>query len=175
MIKYHWPLLWLKEMSKDGLANQCFGQFGRILNSFKEADKLSRDYGTGDLLYPSEVHTIEAIGNNTGCNISDLARIMGITRGAVQKLSAKLDEKGYIHRFMSSEDNKRIFLELTEKGRSACDGHHDFHRKMYDEIFRLLNMFNKEELEKTITVFEAMEKNFNTYIAQEENNEDRNL
>jgi DNA-binding MarR family transcriptional regulator len=161
--------------TKNELANQCFDQFGRILNSFKEADKLSRDYGTGDLLYPSEVHTIEAIGNNTGCNISDLARIMGITRGAVQKLSAKLNEKGYIRRFMSSKDNKRIFLEPTDKGRTANDGHHDFHRKMYDEIFRLLNRFNKAELEKAIAVFEAIEEHFNTYIAQEKNNEDCNL
>jgi DNA-binding MarR family transcriptional regulator len=161
--------------TKDGLVNQCFGQFVRILNTFKEAEKLSRDYGTGELLYPSEVHTIEAIGNNPGCNISDLARLMGITRGAVQKLSAKLGKKGYIHRFMSSKDNKRIYLELTDKGRASFDGHHDFHRKMYDEIFRLLNMFNKAELEKTITVFEAIEINFNTYIAREENNEDCNL
>jgi len=160
---------------KDELVNQCFGQFGRILNSFNAAEKLSRDFGTGDLLYPSEVHTIEAIGNNTGCNISDLARIIGITRGAVQKLSAKLDGKGYIHRFMSSADNKRIFLELTDKGRAANNGHQDFHRKMYDEIFGLLNMFNKAELEKAITVFEALEDNFNAYIAQEENNEDCNL
>ena len=161
--------------TKDGLVNQCFGQFGRILNSFNAAEKLSRDFGTGDLLYPSEVHTIEAIGNNAGCNISDLARIMGITRGAVQKLSAKLEGRGYIHRFMSAEDNKRIFLELTDRGRAANDGHQDFHGKMYVEIFRLLNMFNKAELEKVITVFEAIEENFNSYIAQEENNEDCDL
>lgn len=162
--------------TKDELARQCFAQFGRILNTYKETEKLSRDFGTGDPLYPSEIHTIEAIGNNSGSSISDLARIMGVTRAAVQKLSEKLEKRGYLHRFMSSDDNKRIYLELTEKGHIAHEGHHVFHKKMYDEIFTLLNMLNKTELEKTITIFEAIEQNFTSLlISKENNNENSNM
>ncbi len=152
------------DMEKDKLIYKCFDQFRRILNSFNEVEKRSMDFGTGDLLYPSEIHTLEAIGSSNEHSISDLARILGITRGAVQKLSVKLNKKGYLNRFMSSDDSKRIYLKLTEKGQKACIGHSRFHEEMNNRILSMLDMLNKTELEKTISVFEVIEKYFSDYL-----------
>jgi len=150
--------------TKEKIINRCFGQFSRIIYKSAELQKQSRDYGTGEKLYSSEIHAIEAIGNSPGSSISDLARTQGITRGAVQQLSAKLESRGYIKRIRSGKDRKRIFLELTEKGTLAHQGHHDFHKEMFSSILNHLGRFNKNELEKTIDIFSLIENNFDSYL-----------
>ena len=53
---------------------------------FEEIEKTPKDFGTGDLLYGSEIHTIVAIGKNPGSNMTEIAEIMDITKGGVQKI-----------------------------------------------------------------------------------------
>ncbi|WKY43689.1 MarR family transcriptional regulator [Eubacteriaceae bacterium ES2] len=153
-------------MSKEELVRDCFSQFQRILNSYGEIEKEARDFGTGDRLYPSEIHALEALNKNSGQSISELARTLGITRGAVQKLSVKLEEKGYLRRTASVIDSRTICLELTEQGQSAGHGHRTFHKKMMAEVMAAINLFDESELNKTINVFDVIEKYFDLQIKE---------
>jgi DNA-binding MarR family transcriptional regulator len=48
-----------------------------------------------------------------------LADAMGMTRGAISKVLDKLQEKKWISRTTSEEDNRVQFLSLTSQGRRA--------------------------------------------------------
>lgn len=50
-------------------------------------------------------------------SISSLARIFQKDHGNISKICTVLEDKGYIYREKSPEDNRVVFLYLTDKGR----------------------------------------------------------
>ena len=47
--------------------------FLRVKNKFNALEKIPMDYGTGELLYRSEVNTLVAIGKHKRTNVTELA------------------------------------------------------------------------------------------------------
>ena len=47
----------------------------RLSNKINQTNKKPRDYGSGHILYQSEIHTIEAIHNHENVNASELSRV----------------------------------------------------------------------------------------------------
>ena len=41
-----------------------------------------RDYGTGDLLYSADIHTVTAVAKNPGCNLTQLAESLIVSKPA---------------------------------------------------------------------------------------------
>ena len=62
---------------------ELIDQFLRILHLYSVINRKPRDYGTGDMLYFTEVHTIAMVGRNRQINITKLAALMGVTKGAI--------------------------------------------------------------------------------------------
>ena len=145
--------------SKNLIFQELTEQFIRILNKSTERLKTPRDYGTGEILHQSEIHTIEAIGNNPGIHLSELAKILGVTRGAIQQMSEKLVTKGFVLRYKEPYDNKKVFLKLTEKGKIAYNGHEKSHEGLYSGILAEMENFTVEDVSKFKAVFNAIEKN----------------
>jgi DNA-binding MarR family transcriptional regulator len=154
--------------SKNLIFRELTEQFIRILNKAAERQKIPRDYGTGELIHQSEIHTIEAIGNNPGIHMSELAKILGVTRGAVQQMSEKLISKGFILRYQEPHDNKKVFLKLTKKGQIAYAGHEKSHEKMNADILTQMQDFTIEDIAKFKAVFNAIEKNLETPVKDEQ-------
>ena len=50
---------------------QMMVMFIRITKKFSELEKFSIDMGDGERLYPSELHILDAIGNNYGNNVTE--------------------------------------------------------------------------------------------------------
>lgn len=53
--------------------------FLKILHLYSVIGRKPKDYGTGDLLYFTEIHTITMVGKNNEINMTRLAEIMGVT------------------------------------------------------------------------------------------------
>lgn len=145
--------------SKNLIFQELTEQFIRILNKSAERQKTPRDYGTGEIIHQAEIHTIEAIGNNPEIHISELAKILGVTRGAIQQMSERLVNKGFILRYKEPYDNKKVFLKLTEKGQIAYEGHEKSHQTMYGDILAVMQDFTLEDISKFKAIFNAIEKN----------------
>jgi hypothetical protein len=56
----------------------------------QKLESTPRDYGTGDLLYSSDIHTVVAVSKSPGCNLTQLAARLSISKAAVSKFVAKL-------------------------------------------------------------------------------------
>lgn len=86
----------------------------------------NQDYGTGELINMVEVHTLTAIEENPGVNISELANMWNRSNGAISQTATKLEKKGYIQR---KRKDKTVKLYPTEKGIRLSHAH-----KRYDAI-----------------------------------------
>ena len=107
----------------------------------------------------SEVHLIEAVGNQECATVSSLSKALGITMASVTIAVTKLSERGFILKDKNPEDKRSVHLSLTRQGVRVYRVHRYFHRRMvravvtglsdkerdliYSTIDRLNNFFKK--------------------------------
>ena len=124
--------------SKEACARQCLAELTRLSNKLRVLDKEAMDFGTGEPLHAFEIHTIDAIGNEDGRTVTELAEWFYVTKGAVSQVVGKLARSGYVTKERNPENGKEVWLSLTRKGEIALAGHERFHRAMDAEILREL-------------------------------------
>jgi DNA-binding MarR family transcriptional regulator len=124
---------------------QMIGMYQRIHNKFALIEKIPRDFGTGDPIHPSVIHTIEAIGKNKGFNVTELAQFMGITKAAVSQIVRKLEKKGFVEKYKANGNEKEVLLKLKKKGEIAFEGHELFHANMDKNMLGFIKDLSEEE------------------------------
>lgn len=67
----------------------------------------NQDYGTGELINMVEVHTLTAIEENPGVNISELANMWNRTKGAISQTATKLEKRDTSSAASRMETRKR--------------------------------------------------------------------
>jgi DNA-binding MarR family transcriptional regulator len=91
----------------------------------------SLSFGTGVLMHPKEIHTVQAIGRYPGINVTKLAEYTGVTKGAVSQTIKKLARKGLVQRTHAPGNAKEVVLELTDLGWIGFRNHEKFHMDTY--------------------------------------------
>ena len=119
-------------------------KFEKVMNKYNASEKKPKYYGTKDLLYRSEVHTIDAIGKKPKINVTELAQYLGITKGGVSQMVDKLIKKNMVSKKMVSLTENEVSLDLTEEGKLVYKGHEEYHEKFYNEITKQLNYLSEE-------------------------------
>jgi len=123
---------------KEARARQCLAELTRLCNKLRVLDKEAMDFGTGEPLHAFEIHAIDAIGNQDGRTVTELAEWFYVTKGAVSQVVSKLARSGYLTKERNPENGKEVRLSLTRKGEIVLAGHERFHRRMDAEILREL-------------------------------------
>ncbi|SMC95804.1 MarR family winged helix-turn-helix transcriptional regulator [Sporomusa malonica] len=119
----------------------------RAFNEMNESAKQPRDYGTGQLLYQSEIHTVSTICNHKQVNASELAQIMGITKGAITQVVNKLIQKGLVEKYNLPGNKKEVYFSPTESGRIANKAHCRYHEEIHGHVIGYLGELDEEKLE----------------------------
>ncbi len=117
----------------------------RVLNKCVENEKKPRYFGVPELLHGSEIHMVMHIGDNPGMHVSELARIAGVTRGAVSQLVSKLEKKGLVTKKGDPENSLKTVPVLTNKGKVAYYAHARRHEKMDEGLFEFVNRLTDDE------------------------------
>ena len=138
--------------------------FLRIIHKFKELEKIPVDHGTGDLLYASEINTLELIGKFPGINLTQLAQKKAVTKGAVSQTVAKLVKKNLVSRNQAPDNDKEIFLELTTGGEIAFENHEKFHAKYDSAMIEKLSGMSNEQYKLVSDTFELLEITIDSYL-----------
>ncbi|MBT3312067.1 MAG: MarR family transcriptional regulator [Desulfobacterales bacterium] len=141
------------------------GRFERILNKVHQVEKKPRDFGSGELLYIAEIHTIVAIEKNPGINTTKLSGLLGVTKGAVSQTIGKLERKAYLKKIKDKNNDKNVLFELTKKGKQVAKGHDKFHREKFSEYLQDLTL-------SQATIFNEVLEQIETFInnSDSENN-----
>jgi DNA-binding MarR family transcriptional regulator len=93
----------------------------------------------------AEVHCIDQIGAMDGANVTKIADAMGMTRGAISKISKKLLAKELIESYQRPENNKEVYFRLTEPGRRVYADHRICHLKAQEKKLAILAGYSECE------------------------------
>jgi DNA-binding MarR family transcriptional regulator len=133
----------------------------RFANRYSEYEAVPKGYGTGEVYYNLEIHTVHLIGENPGINVTEIAARHGISKSAVSRVIKKLERKGTVYRYKANDNNKEVLLGLTEKGQKAFDGHIEYHQNQDISIIEKLALVSNEKLkyfDEVLSIFEEYSK-----------------
>ena len=151
-------------MNKTAKINDFSETFLRIINKFKALEKIPIDHGTGDLLYASEVNTLELIGRFPNINLTQIAKKRGVTKGAVSQIVAKLVKKQLVSKNQAPDNDKTVLLKLTDAGEIAFENHEKFHEKYDSPMVEKLNSMSNEQLGLVADTFAMLESTIDSYL-----------
>jgi DNA-binding MarR family transcriptional regulator len=138
----------------------------RIKNKLNKLEKKSIDFGTGEKLYASELHTIEAIGEEYGNTVTELCNLFGITKGAVSQIISKLEKKQLISKKRNTDYAKEINISLTEKGWIIFKSHKKLHNAMDVEFLSFMKTIPEDELKTFLSILKNMEKYIGEFMTK---------
>lgn len=137
--------------------------FLRILHLYSIIGRKPKDYGTGDLLYFTEIHTITIVGRNKEINMTQLAEIMGVTKGAISQTIRKLVNKNLILR-SNINNRKEINLKLSEKGMKVLKSQESFQNEIFTFAGTLYEQARPEDRAMVKRLFLAISTNMENRV-----------
>ena len=99
---------------------------------------------------------IEAIHNYPEVNANELARILGITNGAIAQMTNKLIKKGFVEPFRLKGNRKEVYYKLTSIGEVTYEGHEKYHVKIHGSLLKYLDELEEEKIETIINCLEKL-------------------
>lgn len=142
---------------KDELQN-LIDLFLKILHLYGVINRKPKDYGTGDLLYLTEIHTLTMVAKNNEVNMTRLAEMMGVTKGAISQTIRKLVGKNLIIREKGT-NMKEINLRLSEKGKKVMNGQETLQNEIFAFATSLYKEAKPEDRETVRRLFQAITSN----------------
>ena len=139
--------------------------FLKILHLYSVIGRKPKDYGTGDLLYFAEIHTISMVGKNREINMTQLADLMGVTRGAISQTIRKLVSKHLILKTRTT-NNKEFNLRLSEKGMKVLKGQESFQQELFTFAGTLYEKASVHDVELVKRLFIAITENMQYRVTQ---------
>ena len=91
----------------------------------------------------SEAHLLEAVRVNEGANATELAKILGITNGAVWQSAKKLAQKHLLEKYKHPDNRKEVYFCLTALGEKACAVHNHLHVETSAQLHEYVMQLDK--------------------------------
>jgi DNA-binding MarR family transcriptional regulator len=139
--------------------------FLKILHLYSVIGRKPKDYGTGDLLYFTELHTITVVARNREVNMTRLAEIMGVTKGAISQTIRKLVHKNLIIK-TNITNRKEVNLVLSEKGNIILRAQESFQKEIFTFAGSLYEKARPEERELVKRLFVAITENMQNRVKE---------
>ncbi|GFH40438.1 MarR family transcriptional regulator [Lactococcus insecticola] len=111
----------------------------------------------------SEISYIEYIATHQDANVTRLANALYMTRGAISKITKKLQQKGIVASYQKPDNKKEIYFTLTDEGRRIDAIHNDLHDKFITSDKAVFEQFSSEALDTVIAFVTA----YNQHLDQE--------
>lgn len=140
-------------------------RFLNILHLYSVINRKPKDYGTGDMLFFTEIHTISMVGKNRQINMTNLADLMGVSRGAISQTIRKLVSKDLIIK-SNTTNRKEINLRLSEKGLIVYKGQESFQKDIFTFAGSLYKQAKAEDIQIVGRLFNAISNNMQERVRQ---------
>lgn len=130
----------------------------RIMHKYAQYEKIPQQYCEDIVLTQPEIHTVAIIGDKEGIGITELAKMRGITKGAVSQMVDKLVEKGLVEKRENPHSKAAISLYLTPNGQRARAEHRKMHETMGKRFAAILEKIPEDTWESMKCFLEAFEE-----------------
>lgn len=125
-------------------------QFYRITNRISKMRNTQLRLNGAKPLNTAAIHMIDVIGKHKDVNLTEIANILGITKGAVSQMTGKLERDQLIQKKKFIENDKDVHFVLTEEGWNVYTGHESLHNALYEKLDAILSQFEQGDIEKMI-------------------------
>ncbi|MCP5103216.1 MAG: winged helix-turn-helix transcriptional regulator [bacterium] len=105
-------------------------RFENLRKLSEKLEKIPRKFGTDENISSAEIQLIEVVAENEGGSVTDLAKLLGITKGAVSQKLKRLESRGFIVKEEDPANISRSVVQLTNKGKTAYYAHQHWHETM---------------------------------------------
>lgn len=133
-------------------------QMERIIHKYSQYEKRPQVYCKDIMLTQPEIHTVAIVGDHEGINVTQLAAMRGITKGAASQMVYKLVDKGLIKKQVSAESDAAVSLFLTKKGQQARKEHRKLHETMGTKFDALLSRIPDDVKDTMMDFLKAFEE-----------------
>jgi DNA-binding MarR family transcriptional regulator len=106
------------------------GKFQSLMALALKLEQMPKQFGTGRDLSHTEIHLIEIIGDNRDLGVTDIARLIGVTKGAVSQTLKRLEKKGLTRKQEDPDNRSKLLVSLTALGNMAYWSHKHWHETM---------------------------------------------
>lgn len=142
---------------------QQIEQFYSIVNRTNQLRSLPVCLEGCQPLNTAALHLIETIGTYECINMTEISAKLGLTKGAVSQMAAKLVAKGLIIKTKPPHSEKDVYLSLTSEGMNVFDAHNRLHKELYADLSVLLEDFTEQDLERISLFFRKVETYMDEY------------
>ncbi len=118
-----------------------------LFTRFNEIEKHDMDYGLDIPVHYAEIHAISAIFENNGIHAGGLAELLGINKSSASELIGKLEKKGLLIKDISADNQSKLALRLTGKGKIAHEHHVAYHTALSSFLVEIISNVPEEKLE----------------------------
>lgn len=108
-------------------------------------------------LYASEIHLMKTVDYNPDVNASGIAKLLGVTKGAVSQTVSRLVRKGVIVKERDSSCNNELKLSLTSYGKGALTAFHIQNGSQWRDFINYLESLPNQEYQIVIGFLAKME------------------
>lgn len=133
-------------------------QYEELIRCFDEGfdlctkyDLMPHQYGD-EVLYQSEMHFLQTVGNTPNITITVIAQQLGKTKSACSQMVRKLIKKELLIQERNQNNNREYYLNLTQKGIAIYHAHEDFDHKCLLRTYESLKDFTEQELQTYISI-----------------------
>ncbi|MBC8947419.1 MarR family transcriptional regulator [Xenorhabdus sp. TS4] len=108
-------------------------------------EEVLREYGLSGYSL-SELHVIQCIGESVLLNITSISQALGMTKGAISKICAKLLQRSIVEKLKMVDNQKETYFSFTDEGKLIFSAHEKLHRQIEARWLRILENYSPEEL-----------------------------
>ncbi len=126
-----------------------------LLNQIHHSGRLS-GYGT------TELHVLKAINEIREPNVTELARMLGLTKGAISKTLRKLQTKKLVESYKKEGNRQKVFYHVTEHGLDVYTQHETRDDVWKQRNHEFLTRLTPEELQNAARYM----RQYNNYLEQ---------
>lgn len=116
----------------------------------------ARDYGNGEKMTMTEIHTLSLIADHPGLSVSGVSKMWNSSVSAASQNINRLAQKDLIEKKKEAGDGKTVRLYATEKGNALSERHKAYDRQALASAAKaLLAAHDFEELQTAMRVIES--------------------
>jgi len=124
--------------------NSVMEKFMLLVEKISNTTKRYHTFDTDVNIYRSEIHIIHMIGDRKETHISEISRLIGVTKGTVSQIVKRLEDKGLVKKCVDKRNNTRQLVSLTDKGVTAFHAHIEYHQRLHEDMLVFLQGLSSE-------------------------------
>ena len=142
----------------------------KAITRIREHSDVLRDHNEElfDGISLAEAHCIDKIGSMECANVTKIAIAMGMTKGAISKISKKLLWKKLIESYQKAQNNKEVYFVLTKLGERVYIAHQKCHQQAMQKKISILSKYSIDEQKIILRFLNDLTQEYDEEIMKEE-------